>query len=103
MNLIEFIEFQANTIITSEGFRSPFIGFIQSGSCHVLRKVDVRRPREDGTIKLEMKQVVIGKLSAGQSFGELSVILLEPMTCSLVTETNCRIGLIHLEKIYSEL
>jgi hypothetical protein len=48
-----------------------------------------------------MKQVVIGKLKENESFGEVSVIQKEPMTCSIVTETECRIGVIQFEKIYS--
>ena len=77
------------------------MGFIQKGVCHVLRKVDVLRKNEDGKDVPQMKQVVIGKLREKESFGELSVILKEPMTCSIVTETECRIGVIQYEKIFS--
>lgn len=79
------------------------MGFIQKGVCHVLRKVDVIRKNEEGKDVKKMKQVVIGKLKQNESFGELSVILKEPMTCSIVTETECRIGVIQFEKIYSSL
>jgi CRP-like cAMP-binding protein len=79
------------------------MGFIQKGVCHVLRKVDVLRKNEDGKDIPQMKQVVIGKLKENESFGELSVILKEPMTCSIVTETECKIGVIQYEKIFSML
>ena len=91
-------------VLTSEGYRSPFIGFIQYGVCHVLRKVDVVKEPEGGNAqKTDVKQVVIGKLTAGESFGEISVIQQEPMTCSIVTETECRLGIISFEKISSKL
>ena len=89
-------------VLTTEGYRSPFMGFIQKGTCHVLRKVDVIRKDENGKPTKRMKQVVIGKIKENDSFGEVSVILKEPMTCSIVTETECRIGIIQYEKIYSK-
>ena len=49
-----------------------------------------------------MKQVVIGKLKENDSFGEISVAMREPMTCSIVTETPCRIGTIPYDKINSK-
>lgn len=68
----------------------------------MLRKVDVEHSSEDGKEEKKMKQVVVGKLNEGQSFGEVSVVQKDPMTYSIVTETECRIGVIHFEKIYSK-
>jgi len=87
--------------LTSEGYRCPFIGIINSGECHVLRKVDVPfiNPKT-GLKEKRMKQVVVGKLSANESFGEISVTMKEPMTCSIVTETDCKIGIIPCDKIH---
>jgi CRP-like cAMP-binding protein len=89
--------------LTSEGYRSPFIGFISSGDCHVLRKVDVPHIyKKTGVKEKRMKQVVIGKLRPEESFGEISVVLKEPMSCTIVTENECRIGIIPCEKIKSK-
>ena len=67
-------------VISSEGYRCPFIGFISSGSCHVLRKVDVPHFNYKlKTVEKRMRQVVIGKLKENESFGEISVALKEPM------------------------
>ena len=49
-----------------------------------------------------MKQVVVGKLKPSESFGEISVIMKEPMTCSIVTETECKIGLIPCDQLHSK-
>ncbi len=92
-----------NIVLTSEGYKSPFIGFIIKGECHVLRKVDVPFPNhKTGKVEKRMKQVVVGKLAEGDSFGEVSVSLKEPMTCSIVTEQMCRMGIIPFDKISRE-
>lgn len=86
--------------MTSEGYRCPFIGFIVQGECHVLRKVDVPYVnKKTGNVEKRMKQVVIGKLKQNESFGEVSVALKEPMTCTIVSETPCQIGIIHCDKV----
>ena len=62
--------------MTSEGYRCPFIGIINTGECHVLRKVDVPFINsKTGLKEKRMKQVVVGKLSANESFGEISVTM----------------------------
>ncbi|CAF0957224.1 unnamed protein product, partial [Brachionus calyciflorus] len=100
MEIFEWKTFSANTILTSEGYRCPFIGFINKGECHVLRKVDVPYlNKKTGKKEKRMKQVVIGKLKENDSFGEFSVSLKEPMTCSIVTETTCKLGIIPYDKI----
>lgn len=89
-------------VLTSEGFLAPFIGFIEQGECHVLRKVDIAHTNKNTGLKEKrMIQVVVGKLRKCESFGEVSVILKEPMTCTIVTETPCRIGVIPIDKINS--
>ena len=88
-------------VLTSEGYRCPFIGIINSGNCHVLRKVDVPFVNKKTGIKEKrMKQVVVGKLGNNESFGEISVTMKEPMTCSIVTETSCKIGIIPCDRIH---
>lgn len=92
-----------NEVLTNEGFLAPFIGFIDKGECHVLRKVDVsKHNRKTGLSEKQVRQVVVGKLKRCQSFGELSCLLKEPMTCTIVTETQCRIAVIPYEKAYSK-
>jgi hypothetical protein len=43
MCLVHFI-----AVIVSEGYKAPFIGFIKSGECHVLRQVDVLHTLRNG-------------------------------------------------------
>ncbi|XP_064640814.1 cyclic nucleotide-binding domain-containing protein 1-like [Lineus longissimus] len=99
-NLIEWTTFPANTVIVSEGYRSPFIAFIKSGECHVLRKVEIVHTLKNGKQKNKTKQVVIGKLQKSDSFGEISVLDDEPITCSLVTASTLELGVIEPTKLH---
>ncbi|CAF0954931.1 unnamed protein product [Adineta steineri] len=99
LHLIEWIDYPQNTIIASEGFRCPFIGYLKIGECHVLRKVDVVKLEQNGTKSRQLRQVVMGKITAPDSFGEISVISQEAMTCTIVTSTYCWLGIIRPEKI----
>ena len=45
------------------------------------------------------KQVVMGKIPVFESFGEVSCVTGEPMTCSIITATAVQIGVIEPEKL----
>lgn len=96
--LIEWMSFPPNTIIASEGYKAPYIAFIKSGECHVLRQVDVMTEK-NGKREKRTKQVVMGKLNDSESFAELSILLDEPITCSIVSATNVQLGVIKPERI----
>ncbi|CAG5131577.1 unnamed protein product [Candidula unifasciata] len=92
---IEWVSFPPNTVLVSEGNKSPFIGFIQSGKCALLRKLLVRRNSQTGQTE---KQVVMGELGQHDSFAEISCLLDESVSCSIVTTTHVRLGIIQPEK-----
>ncbi|CAF4483701.1 unnamed protein product, partial [Rotaria magnacalcarata] len=48
VRVIEWIEYPQNTILASEGFRCPFIAYVKTGECHILRKVDVVKTAHNG-------------------------------------------------------
>ncbi|CAF0858697.1 unnamed protein product [Rotaria sordida] len=98
VRLIEWIDYPQNTILASEGFRCPFIAYMKTGECHILRKVDVVKTAHNGTKRRQLRQVVMGKVTAPDSFGEISVLLQEAMTCTIVTATQCRLGIVRPAK-----
>uniref|UniRef100_A0A2C9MAN1 Cyclic nucleotide-binding domain-containing protein n=1 Tax=Biomphalaria glabrata TaxID=6526 RepID=A0A2C9MAN1_BIOGL len=98
---VEWVVYPPNTVLASEGYKSPFIGFIQSGECHVLRQVEVFHTLKNGKKEQRTKQVVVGKLSQHSSFAEISLLLDEPLTCSIITTTKVRLGIIQPEKLIS--
>ncbi|XP_041376775.1 cyclic nucleotide-binding domain-containing protein 1-like [Gigantopelta aegis] len=98
-NVIEWIEYPPNTVVASEGYKAPFIGFIKSGECHVLRQLEVMHTLRNGKRVRKTKQVVMGKLGMSDSFAEISVLMDEPISCSIVTATSLQLGIIKPEKI----
>ena len=42
-------------VLVSEGYKAPFIGFIKSGTCHVLRQVEVKGTLPNGA---EVRMVI---------------------------------------------
>ena len=44
------------SVLVSEGYKAPFIGFIKTGECHVLRQVEVLQPLPSGK-KVKHKQL----------------------------------------------
>ncbi|KAJ8303597.1 hypothetical protein KUTeg_019993 [Tegillarca granosa] len=76
-----------------------WISYPPNTECHVLRQVDVIQTLRNLKREKKTKQVVMGKLVDTQSFAEMSVLLDEPMTCSVVTATNVKLGIIRPERI----
>ncbi|XP_074644693.1 cyclic nucleotide-binding domain-containing protein 1-like [Tubulanus polymorphus] len=93
-NLITWKTFPANTVIVTEGFKAPFLGYIKSGMCHVLRQAETIHTLRNGKKERRTKQVVMGNLGPSESFGEISVLNDEPITCSIVTAKSTVIGVI---------
>ena len=42
----------------------------------------------------------MGKLSVSESFGEMSVVTSEPITCSIMAATDVVVGCIYQEKLH---
>lgn len=97
--LIEWMSAPPNSLLVSEKYKAPYIGFIKSGVCHVLKQVEVMHTHPNGQREKKTKQVVVGKLKESQSFSELSVLLDEPIDCTILTDKNVELGIIRKERI----
>ncbi|XP_072024805.1 cyclic nucleotide-binding domain-containing protein 1-like [Amphiura filiformis] len=98
-NLLHWTTYPENTVLVTEGELCPFVGFIKSGECHVLRQVQVMHTLPNGKQEKRFKQVVMSRLKSGDSFGEISVLETEPMTSSIVTATDLELGIISPERL----
>ena len=78
----------------NEGESCRVIGFINEGSCNLKRCVDVAKPKRDGTKERCQKQVIVGKLGPGDSFGECTVLRKQPIAYSVVTSSYVQLGVI---------
>ncbi|KAF6022128.1 CNBD1 [Bugula neritina] len=100
-NLIEWQQFAPNTVIVSEGYEAPFIGFILSGECHVLKQIEAIHTLPDGKTDHKSRQVVVGTIGPNKSFAELSLLKEEPMAYSIITSTEVTLGTISPHDLYS--
>ncbi|XP_078608136.1 cyclic nucleotide-binding domain-containing protein 1-like [Branchiostoma floridae x Branchiostoma japonicum] len=100
--IISWEQFDPNWVVVTEGSKAPFIAFIKSGECHVLREVEALHKLPNGQRVKKRKQVVVGRLKEFESFGEVSILENMPFTCSVVTATPVSMGVITEEKL-SEL
>lgn len=78
----------------SEGERCEVIGFIKSGECLLRRYINVAHTFPSGKKEQRVKSVMIGRLSPGDSFGEITVLKGFLMPCSVVTDTPVQMGTI---------
>ena len=39
-------------VLVSEGYKAPYIGFIKSGECHVLRQVEVMKTKHGQKVRI---------------------------------------------------
>ncbi|XP_028392487.1 cyclic nucleotide-binding domain-containing protein 1-like [Dendronephthya gigantea] len=94
VDLIRWKRFRPGTVLVNEGETCRVIGFISEGICNLKRSVDVAKTNRDGTKNRSQKQVIIGTLAPGDSFGECTVLRKQPITYSVVTATHVHLGVI---------
>ncbi|XP_033854781.2 cyclic nucleotide-binding domain-containing protein 1 isoform X3 [Acipenser ruthenus] len=92
--LIEMRKLPAGYVLVKEGEVSPFAGYIKSGQSNILRDIGAFVKRPLGKLGIRVKHVIICKLVENESFGEVSILLNQPSTCTIVTETEVELGVI---------
>ncbi|XP_078253364.1 cyclic nucleotide-binding domain-containing protein 1 isoform X2 [Rhinoraja longicauda] len=109
VELINWKKYPKDYVLVKEGEISSIVGFIKSGECFIFKDIEglVKPPR--GEVQSEVKHILMEKLIENQSFGEISIILREPFTCTIITATEVELGVISesdllgLEEVYRML
>ncbi|XP_027295543.2 cyclic nucleotide-binding domain-containing protein 1 isoform X1 [Cricetulus griseus] len=77
--------FPPGQVLVESGTVSPFVGFINAGYCNIYRNiVGLMRIRVNKVLKVP-KLVYMGKLKEKESFGEISVLLQAPFSCTIIS------------------
>ncbi|XP_052817236.1 cyclic nucleotide-binding domain-containing protein 1-like isoform X2 [Mya arenaria] len=97
--LIEWIHYPPNTVLASEEYKAPYVAHIKEGTAVIIKQINVVIHVPGGKKEKRTKQVVMGRLGPSESFAELSVLMKEQITCSVVTATKMTLGVIRPEKI----
>ncbi|XP_048452366.1 cyclic nucleotide-binding domain-containing protein 1 isoform X1 [Rhincodon typus] len=92
--LIKWKQFPENYVLVKEGEISSFAGFIKSGYCYIFKDIEVLVKLPLGNMQSEVKHIIMGKIQEKESFGEISIILNKPFTCTIITATKVELGVI---------
>ncbi|XP_046842835.1 cyclic nucleotide-binding domain-containing protein 1-like isoform X2 [Xenia sp. Carnegie-2017] len=94
--LLRWKSFLPDTVLAIEGDSCPFIGLISKGSCYLRKAVNVCKSNGNRTIDRRQKQLTIGYLGVGDSFGECSVVHKLPISYTVVTSSHVNLAVISL-------
>jgi CRP-like cAMP-binding protein len=96
-NLLTWRRAKPNEVICKEGHMAPFIGFIHSGECCVMRQVSGQSL--SSLEEHHVRNVEMGKLSSGDFFGHMSLINKQPMKYSVVARSRVKLGVIQFDNV----
>uniref|UniRef100_A0A2K6GJF0 Cyclic nucleotide-binding domain-containing protein n=1 Tax=Propithecus coquereli TaxID=379532 RepID=A0A2K6GJF0_PROCO len=82
------------SLIVESGNIISFVGYINSGYCNIYRNIIGFVKLQPNKVKKCQKFVYMGKLQERESFGEISVLLQVPFTCTVVTGKEVEMAII---------
>ncbi|XP_040597260.1 cyclic nucleotide-binding domain-containing protein 1 isoform X2 [Mesocricetus auratus] len=77
--------FPPGHVLVESGTVISFVGFINSGYCNIYRNVVGLVRIRVNKVKKVKKLVYMGKLKEKESFGEISILLQDPFSCTIIT------------------
>ncbi|XP_048214728.1 cyclic nucleotide-binding domain-containing protein 1 [Perognathus longimembris pacificus] len=87
-------KFPPNHVIVESGEIISFLAFINSGYCNIYRSIVGLVKQPLNKVKKVRKLVYMGRLKEKESFGEISVLLQTPVTCTIITGTEVEMAII---------
>ncbi|XP_014347385.1 cyclic nucleotide-binding domain-containing protein 1 [Latimeria chalumnae] len=93
-SVMEWKHIPTGQVIVKEGDISPFVGFIKSGCCNLLRDIEALVQLPLRRMVKRVRRVMMGKLFKKESFGEFSILMNIPFTCTIVTATDVELGIL---------
>uniref|UniRef100_UPI00398F85E5 cyclic nucleotide-binding domain-containing protein 1 isoform X2 n=1 Tax=Pristiophorus japonicus TaxID=55135 RepID=UPI00398F85E5 len=99
VELIKWKKFPANYVLVKEGEISSFVGYIKSGHCYIFKNIEALMKLPLGQTRNEVKHIIMGKLQEKESFGEISILLEKPFTCTIITATKVELAVISADDL----
>ncbi|XP_027726694.1 cyclic nucleotide-binding domain-containing protein 1 [Vombatus ursinus] len=94
---IKWRRYPPGHVLVTDGEIISFVAYIQSGFCKVYREVIGFMKCQLRKMKKKRRRVFMGKLQEKESFGEISVLLQIPFTCTIITGSEVELGIINAE------
>ncbi|KAL2766933.1 cyclic nucleotide-binding domain-containing protein 1 [Daubentonia madagascariensis] len=98
--LIKWKKFPPGHVIVESGNIISFVGYINSGYCNIYRSIIGLVKLQPNKVKKCRKFVYMGKLKERESFGEISVLLQVPFTCTIITGKEVEMAIIEDKDLF---
>uniref|UniRef100_A0A8I5TSB4 Cyclic nucleotide binding domain containing 1 n=2 Tax=Pongo abelii TaxID=9601 RepID=A0A8I5TSB4_PONAB len=98
--LLKWKKFPPGHVIVESGNIISFVGYINSGCCNIYRSIIGLVKLQSNKVKRSQKLVYMGKLKEKESFGEISVLLQVPFTCTVITEKEVEMAIIEDKDVF---
>ncbi|XP_053752342.1 cyclic nucleotide-binding domain-containing protein 1 isoform X2 [Panthera pardus] len=98
--LIKWKKFPPGHVIVESGKIISFVAYIYSGYCNIYRNIVGLMKLQPKKVKKNQKLVCMGKLNEKESFGEISVLLQVPFTCTIVTGKEVEMAIIEDKDLF---
>ncbi|XP_045662062.1 cyclic nucleotide-binding domain-containing protein 1 [Ursus americanus] len=99
--LIKWKKFPPGHVIVESGKIISFVAYINSGYCDIYRSIVGLMKLQPKKVKKIQKLVCMGKLNEKESFGEISVLLQVPFTCTIVTGKEVEMAIIEDKDLFA--
>ncbi|XP_037658524.1 cyclic nucleotide-binding domain-containing protein 1 [Choloepus didactylus] len=96
---IKWKKFPPGHVIVESGNIISFVVYINSGYCDIYRSI-VGLVKQSNKVKKIQKLVYMGKLQEKESFGEISVLLQVPFTCTIITGKETEVAIIEDKDLF---
>nr|XP_035922835.1 cyclic nucleotide-binding domain-containing protein 1 [Halichoerus grypus] len=98
--LIKWKKFPPGHVIVESGKIISFVAYINSGYCDIYRNIVGLMKLQSKKVKKIQKLVCMGRLKEKESFGEISVLLQVPFTCTIVTGKEVEMAIIEDKDLF---
>ncbi|XP_077627466.1 cyclic nucleotide-binding domain-containing protein 1 isoform X3 [Crocuta crocuta] len=98
--LIKWKKFPPGHVIVETGKIISFVAYINSGYCNIYRNVVGLIKLQPKKVKKIQKLVCMGTLKEKESFGEISVLLQLPFTCTIITGEEVEMAIIEDKDVF---
>ncbi|XP_023373830.1 cyclic nucleotide-binding domain-containing protein 1 [Otolemur garnettii] len=99
-DIIKWKKFPPGHVVAESGNILSFVGYIHSGYCKIYRSVIALVKLKSNRAKKCQKLVYMGKLKAKESFGEISVLLQVPFTCTIIAGKDVEMAIIEDKDLF---
>ncbi|XP_027967286.1 cyclic nucleotide-binding domain-containing protein 1 [Eumetopias jubatus] len=100
--LIKWKKFPPGHVIVESGKIISFVAYINSGYCDIYRNIVGLTKLQSKKVKKIQKLVYMGRLQEKESFGEISVLLQVPFTCTIVTGKEVEMAIIEDKDLFGK-